>query len=98
MKFTINIHVDYQPLTEMRVHRSYLQGVAFSNFIWSDTPFPEVHHSEVDYQRTKDMGMNVIRFYMNYSYFEDGTNPYTNNQGGIGSMRTLLGPKNIIFT
>ena len=60
----------------------YLQGIAFSNFIWSDTPFPEVHHSEVDYQRTKDMGMNVIRFYMNYRYFEDDTNPYTYKQSG----------------
>ncbi len=60
----------------------YLQGIAFSNFIWSDTPFPEVHHSEIDYQRTKDMGMNVIRFYMNYRYFEDDNNPYTYKQSG----------------
>jgi len=60
----------------------YLQGIAFSNFIWSDTPFPEVHHSEIDFQRTKDMGMNVIRFYMNYRYFEDDSNPYTYKQSG----------------
>ena len=69
-------------ITDADKNPVYLQGVAFSNFIWSDTPFPEVHHSEVDYQRTKDMGMNVIRFYMNYRYFEDDTNPYTYKQSG----------------
>ncbi len=69
-------------ITDADKNPIYLQGVAFSNFIWSDTPFPEVHHSEVDYQRTKDMGMNTIRFYMNYRYFEDDTNPYTYKQSG----------------
>lgn len=69
-------------ITDADKNPIYLQGVAFSNFIWSNTPFPEEHHSEVDYQRTKDMGMNVIRFYMNYRYFEDDTNPYKYKQSG----------------
>ncbi len=69
-------------ITDADKNPVYLQGIAFSNFIWSDTPFPEVHHAEIDYQRTKDMGMNVIRFYMNYRYFEDDTNPYTYKQSG----------------
>ncbi len=69
-------------ITDADKNPVYLQGVAFSNFIWSDTPFPEVHHSEVDYQRVKDMGMNTIRFYMNYRYFEDDANPYAYKQSG----------------
>jgi len=58
----------------------YLQGVAFNNFIWFNTIEP--HHSEVDYQRVSDMGMNAIRFYMNYRYFEDDSTPYTYKQSG----------------
>jgi len=69
-------------ITDANKNPVYLQGIAFSNFIWSNTSFPEVHHTEIDYQRTKDMGMNVIRFYMNYRYFEDDTNPYTYKQSG----------------
>jgi len=69
-------------ITDADKNPVYLQGIAFSNFIWSNTSYPEVHHTEIDYQRTKDMGMNVIRFYMNYRYFEDDTNPYTYKQSG----------------
>ncbi|MFK7813787.1 MAG: glycoside hydrolase family 5 protein [Maribacter sp.] len=58
----------------------YLQGVAFNNFIWFDTIEP--HHAEIDYQRVSEMGMNTVRFYMNYRYFEDDANPYTYKQGG----------------
>ncbi|TMM58998.1 retaining beta-glycosidase [Maribacter algarum] len=58
----------------------YLQGVAFNNFIWFNNIEP--HHSEIDYQRVADMGMNAIRFYMNYRYFEDDTNPYVFKQSG----------------
>ncbi|MFS4492708.1 glycoside hydrolase family 5 protein [Maribacter sp. 2308TA10-17] len=58
----------------------YLQGVAFNNFIWFDNIEP--HHSEIDYQRVSEMGMNAIRFYMNYRYFEDDSNPYTYKQSG----------------
>lgn len=60
----------------------YLQGVAFTNFIWEPTATPPQHHTEVDYQRVEDMGMNVIRFYMNYAWFENDANPYTYRQSG----------------
>ena len=60
----------------------YLQGIAFNNFIWNNTPIPQEHHSEIDFQRVATMGMNTIRFYMNYRFFEDDTNPYTYKQTG----------------
>ena len=60
----------------------YLQGVAFNNFMWFNTPEPPEHHGEIDYQRVKDMGMNAIRFYLNYHWFEDDANPYTYRQSG----------------
>jgi len=60
----------------------YLQGVAFNNFIWNNSALPPPHHGEIDYQRVKDMGMNAIRFYMNYTFFEDDSDPYNYRQSG----------------
>lgn len=61
----------------------YLKGVAFGNEIWSDSGLPpETHHNELDYQRVKAMGMNAIRFYLNYRTFEDDANPYVYKQSG----------------
>ncbi len=60
----------------------YLQGVAFSNFIWDNGPLPPEHHTEEDFKRVADMGMNSIRFYLNYTYFEDDADPYTYRQSG----------------
>ncbi len=61
----------------------YLQGVAFGNEIWANSPLPpETHHNELDYQRVKAMGMNTVRFYLNYKIFEDDSNPYVYKQSG----------------
>jgi endoglucanase len=61
----------------------YLKGIAFGNEIWSNSGLPpETHHNELDYQRVKAMGMNTIRFYLNYRTFEDDSNPYIYKQSG----------------
>ena len=39
-----------------------LRGVAFGNQVWTDVADPRNHHSEVDYARVKDLGMNAVRF------------------------------------
>lgn len=60
-----------------------LRGIAFGNEVWSNGALPPAtHHTEADYARVKDMGMNVIRFYMNYQTFEDDATPYTYKQTG----------------
>ncbi len=48
-----------------------LRGIAFGNRVWQDDPLPDEHHSEIDYDRVRDMGMNAVRFYMNYLTFMD---------------------------
>jgi len=61
----------------------YLQGVAFNNYVWDNNPLPpNDHHNERDYERVSAMGMNTIRFYMNYHIFEDDNQPYTYKQSG----------------
>jgi endoglucanase len=50
-----------------------LQGVCFGNQVWgnpSDVPWS--HHAEVDLDRTRDMGMNAARFYLNHALLDSG--------------------------
>jgi endoglucanase len=69
-------------ITDKNGHPILLQGVAFGNEVWTDTEIPLNHHSEIDYQRIHSMGMNVVRFYLNYKTFEDDANPYQYKQSG----------------
>jgi len=60
-----------------------LQGIDFNNWHWIEDPLPPTtHHSEIDLTRVSDMGMNAVRFGMNYWIFEDDANPYTYKQTG----------------
>ncbi len=59
-----------------------LQGVAFGNWVWDANDISYNHHSEIDYQRIKDMGMNVVRFYLKYQSFENDATPYQYKQAG----------------
>lgn len=54
----------------------HLRGVAFGNEVWTDTRIPLHHHSEADFRRVAAMGMNVVRFYLNYKTFESDAKPY----------------------
>ena len=60
----------------------HLRGMSFGNLVWTDREIPSAHHNEKDYQRLADLGMNAIRFYLNYKTFEDDSSPYTYKQTG----------------
>ena len=60
----------------------YLRGISFGNQVWGDVEIPSGHHNEQDFKRVQAMGMNTIRFYMNYKTFEDDATPYTYKQTG----------------
>ncbi len=59
-----------------------LRGVNFSNLHWADWPgagkdiVNSNHHAEEDFYRVANMGMNVIRFCLNYRAFEQDDAPY----------------------
>jgi len=59
-----------------------LRGMAFGNLVWDDTQTPEDHHQEVDLQRISRLGMNAIRFYLNYKTFESDATPFQYKQSG----------------
>jgi endoglucanase len=54
-----------------------LRAVAFGNQVWNNVRLPRRHHDETDYQRVAAMGMNAVRFYMNYRTFESDAAPGT---------------------
>ncbi len=56
-------------------HTVALRGVAFGNEVWGNVRLPRRHHDEADYQRIVAMGMNAVRFYMNYRTFESDAAP-----------------------
>ncbi len=58
-------------------HLVMLRGVAFGNQVWSNVRLPRKDHAEVDYERVAAMGMDVVRFYMNYRTFESDAAPGT---------------------
>ena len=62
-----------------------VRGVNFNNHHWEEDGSLIInsnHHSEIDYQRVADMGMNVIRFNLSYAIFEDDDSPYVYKQEG----------------
>ncbi len=61
-----------------------LRGVCFTNNIFWGNIFERrrYHHNETDFQRIREMHMNVIRFYMHYSWFEDDGSPYRYKKSG----------------
>ncbi|HEY5959630.1 MAG TPA: glycoside hydrolase family 5 protein [Polyangiaceae bacterium] len=52
-----------------------LRGVAFGNRVWNNDRLPRTHHDERDYQRLRELGMNAVRFYLNYLTFESDAAP-----------------------
>ena len=76
------LRVSGQQLIDSSGNAVQLKGVAFSNHYWWESPEPPPHHTEVDYDRVKEMGFNSIRFYLDYRWFEDDQNPYVYKQTG----------------
>jgi endoglucanase len=64
-------------IVDGRGHPVVLRGVALGNDVWSNARLPRTDHAEVDFQRIAAMGMNVVRFYMNYKTFESDAAPGT---------------------
>ncbi|MBN2340573.1 MAG: cellulase family glycosylhydrolase [Deltaproteobacteria bacterium] len=59
-----------------------LRGVAFGNNVWDDDEDPRLHHNEKDFERIAKMGMNTVRFYLNYKSFESDAAPGQYKEAG----------------
>ncbi len=76
------VHVSGTKIVDANNQSVRLQGIAFGNEVWSDKELPYTDHGEIDYSRVKEMGMNTIRFYMNYKTFESDVAPYQYKESG----------------
>jgi endoglucanase len=76
------LHVNAADIVDSNGQKVFLRGVAFGNEVWGDREIPLTHHTEIDYERVKEMGMNTIRFYLNYKTFENDATPYQYKQSG----------------
>jgi endoglucanase len=79
---TAFLRVSGTKIIDKNYQNIWLKGIAFGNEVWTDKEVPNTHHGEVDYGRVKDMGMNAIRFYLNYKTFESDNNPFVYKQAG----------------
>ncbi|WP_139309880.1 glycoside hydrolase family 5 protein [Teredinibacter haidensis] len=68
----------------------FLRGISFGNRVWSDERIPRLHHGKEDYQRVRDLGMNLVRFYLNYRTLEADDNPYHYLDDGWGWIDTNI--------
>jgi endoglucanase len=60
-----------------------LRGMAFGNGVWYlAEPDPTLHNEE-DYKEMQRLGLNAVRFYLSYKYFEDDNAPYQYKQSGF---------------
>ncbi len=70
-----------------------LRGVGFINdvdWLTYKTLSMTVDHSEIDFQRIHEMGMNVVRFELDYRFFEDDSIPYVYQPEGWAWLDTNL--------
>ena len=52
-----------------------LRGMSFGNRVWLDDRLPRTHHDERDYARLAALGLNAVRFYVNYRTLETDDAP-----------------------
>jgi hypothetical protein len=69
------VHASGTELVDGQGRRILLKGIAFGNDVWFDPPLPASLHSEDDYRRCRELGVNSIRFYLNHRWFEDRSAP-----------------------
>lgn len=54
----------------------YLRGMCIGNRVWENIALPDQAQKEIDYARIQKLGMNTVRFYLNYKTLEDDANPF----------------------
>lgn len=76
------LHTSGTRIVNANNEQIYLRGVGLGNQVWETNEVPINHHSEIDYERLKNMGMNVVRFYINCGALEEDIPPYKNKAEG----------------
>ena len=68
----------------------HLQGISLGNGVWQNEVLPYLDHNEDDFERIRRLGMNTVRFYINYRTFEDDATPFTYKEAGFEWLDTNI--------
>lgn len=61
-----------------------IYGISFTNGVYSNPSVaPVFHHTEDSYRELSEMGINTVRFYLNYGLFEEDEKPYSYKESGF---------------
>lgn len=78
------VHAEGTKLISPEGEELYLRGIAFGNQVWSNPSLPSsTHHREEDYAYLASLGINSIRFYINYGLFESDEHPFEYKESGF---------------
>jgi endoglucanase len=69
------VHVEGEQIVGPDGKPLELRGMSFGNRVWLDDRLPRTHHDERDYARLAALGMNAVRFYVNYRTLETDDAP-----------------------
>ncbi len=71
------LHAQGRDLVDGQGRKILLKGIAFGNDVWSNRWIPPAnHHGEAEYAELRGMGLNAVRFYLSYRFFEDDDAPF----------------------
>jgi len=71
------LHAVGRDLVDGQGKKVVLQGICFGNDVWSERSTPPVlHHREQDFEELRALGVNAVRFYLSYHFFEDDLEPF----------------------
>ncbi|TVZ40714.1 cellulase (glycosyl hydrolase family 5) [Alteromonadaceae bacterium 2753L.S.0a.02] len=70
-------HAQGSQIVDEKGNPVFYRGISFGNRVWQNDRIPTQHHGSQDFARVRDMGMNLVRFYLNYKTFESDTKPYS---------------------
>jgi hypothetical protein len=78
------LHAEGRDLVDGQGLKIILRGICFGNDVWAnrDTPTP-THHGEAEFRYIRSLGMNAVRFYLSYRFFEDDAAPFEYKAAGF---------------
>jgi hypothetical protein len=84
------VHAAGTALVDGEGRRFVPKGLAFGNQVWMRRALPRELRTEEDYRRSEALGVNAIRFYLNYRWFESDRTPYTYDERGFAWLAQNL--------
>ncbi len=84
------VHAAGKTLVDGEGRKFVPRGLALTNGVWVRPRLPEDARTEEDYRRSQALGVNAIRIYLHYRWFEDDRRPYAYDEPGFAWLSRNL--------